>query len=414
MVKRALLTNIARIVTMVPGPGRDGPLGVIEDACVRIAGDRIAWVGSAADLPREEGPEECIDCAGALVLPGLIDCHTHLVFAGSRQHEFKLRSEGASYQEIAAAGGGILSTVRATRAATEGELLLSATRRADRMLSLGTTTIEIKTGYGLDVESERKMAAVIQDLAERHPATIVGTFLGAHVLPAEYRGKRDDYLRLVIETMLPKVAVVPAITGCDVFVEEGAYTPDEAVAIANAAKGHNLALHLHVDQFTAGGGAALAARMGAINASHLDHTDVEGMRAMAEAGVVPVLLPGASFFTGGGRYPDARAMCDAGLPVAISTDFNPGTNPSLDLMLNASIAVTQMKMTCDEALQGVTRHAARALRLDDRGTVEAGKRADLVLFGAPDEYALLYHYGTSSVQAVIVGGEQVTGKGLPG
>ncbi len=413
-MKRALLSNIARLVTMAPGPGRDGPLGAIEDACVRIAGDRIAWVGATSDLPREEGPEERIDCAGALVLPGLVDCHTHLVFAGSRQHEFKLRSEGASYQEIAAAGGGILSTVRATRDETEGELLLAATRRADRMLSLGVTTIEIKTGYGLDVKSERKMAAVIQDLAEKHPASIVGTFLGAHVVPAEYKDKRDDYLRLVIDAMLPKAAVVPAITGCDIFVDEGAYTPDEAIAIATAAKEQGLALHLHVDQFHAVGGAALAARLGAINASHLDHTDAAGMRAMAAADVVPVVLPGASFFTGGGRYPDARAMCDAKLPVAISTDSNPGTNPSLDLLLAASIGVTQMKMTCDEALLGVTQHAARALRLDDRGTIDVGKRADLVLFGAPDEYALLYHYGTSSVQSVIIGGERVTGKGLPG
>jgi imidazolonepropionase len=391
-----LINNIGRLVTMKAGPGREGPLGVMERAAVRIQGGLIAWVGRQRDLPPAKGAEEVIDAADGVILPGLIDCHTHIIHAGSRQQEFKLRSEGKSYQEIAAAGGGIMSTVRATRAATADELYLAATRRADEMLGRGVTTAEIKTGYGLEPEAEMKMVEVIRRLARNHPIGTFGTFLGAHVVPVEYQARREEYVRLVIDRMLPQAAASEVISGCDIFVEEIAFSPDEAREIARAAQALGLGLHLHVDQFGDGGGGQLAAGLGAQSASHMDYT--------SEKGVVAGVLPGASFFTGGGHYPDVRKMIDTGLAVAISTDYNPGTSPSLDLMLDASIAVTQMGMTCDEALAGITKHAAAALGLSDRGTLSQGKRADVVIFDAPDEYYPLYRYGDNFVSQVILGG----------
>jgi imidazolonepropionase len=400
-MKQTLIKNISRLVTMNPASGRKGPLGVIERAALRIDDGLIAWVGSETECPKFDG--EVLDAHTNIVMPGLVDCHTHLVHAGSRQGEFKLRSEGKSYQGIAAAGGGIMSTVRATRDASREKLLAEAGARIENMLSRGVTTVEIKTGYGLTLEDEMKMAEVIGELAKKYPADIRGTFLGAHVVPAEYRGNREEYIRIVMEEMLP--AISGLVSACDVFVEEGAYTRDEAIAICTKAKEFGLAIHLHVDQFSDGGGGKLAAEVGALSASHLDYSDGVGMRAMADAGVVAVLLPGASFFTGGGRYPDARKMIGCGVTTAISTDYNPGTTPSLDPLMNASIAVTQMGMTCDEALLGITKNAALALGLSDRGTIEVGQRADLAMFDAPDEYYLLYRYGENCLAGVMIGGD---------
>ncbi len=405
MTKNLLITNIARLVTMVPGKDREGPLGVIADAAVLCEGDRIAWVGPQSEVP--EGDHRRFDTGRAIVLPGLIDCHTHLVHGGSRQKEFKQRSEGMSYQQIAADGGGILSTVRATRSAPREELERSAFARLDEVLARGVTTLEIKTGYGLDAETEAKMIDVIVRLSEAHAISVLGTFLGAHVVPVEYQENRAGYIRMLIEQMIPAATITDVMAGCDIFVEEGAFTVDEARQIAEAAHRENLALHLHVDQFGDGGGARLAAELGAANASHLDYTGEAGMRAMQESGVVPVLLPGASFFTGGGHYPDARRMCEMPLPIAIATDYNPGTTPSLDLMLNASIAVTQMKMTCDEALRAITCHAAQALGLSDRGAIDVGLRADFACFDAPDEYYPLYRYGMNTCSGVVIGGRKV-------
>ena len=402
-----LIKNIGRLVTMEPGPGREGSLGVIERAAVRVQGGLIAWVGRQRDLPSAKGAEDVIDAAGGVCLPGLIDCHTHIVHAGSRQQEFKLRSEGKSYQEIAAAGGGIMSTVRATRAATVDELYHAAARRADEMLRWGITTVEIKTGYGLEPEAEMKMVEVIRRLAHNHPIGTFGTFLGAHVVPVEYQARREEYVRLVVDQILPQAAASEVISGCDIFMEEIAFSPDEAREIALAAQALGLGLHLHVDQFGDGGGGELAGELRAQSASHLDYTNEKGLRAMAEKGVVAVVLPGASFFTGGSHYPDVRKMIDTGLAVAISTDYNPGTSPSLDLMLNASIAITQMGMTCDAVLAGITRHAATALSLSDRGVVAKGKRADVVVLDAPDEYYPLYRYGVNCTKEVIVGGQVV-------
>lgn len=399
-----LINNIGRLVTMVPGEGREGVLGVIENAAVRIGRGRISWVGSQGDIPAVEGDEGVIDAKGGVVLPGLVDCHTHIVHAGTRQHEFNLRSQGKSYREIAAAGGGIMSTVRATRGASFEDLYRSASERIGEATRRGATAVEIKTGYGLDPVAEKKMCDVIARLQQKNEADVFGTFLGAHIVPEEYKNRRGDYVRLVVDEMLPAVSASDAISGCDVFVEDIAFTKDEARAIAGAARNLGLALHLHVDQFSDGGGAKLAAELGAASASHLDYTNAAGMRAMAGAGVVAVVLPGASFFAGGGRYPDCRKMIDRGVDVAIATDYNPGTSPCLDLMLNASTAVTQTGMTCDEALLAITRNGAKALRLTDRGSISKGGRADLVVFDAPDEYYLLYRYGANFTRTVVIDG----------
>ncbi|MFA4874699.1 MAG: imidazolonepropionase [bacterium] len=406
--KSLLISNISRLVTMDPADGREGRLGVIEDAAVRIEGDRIAWLGRAAELPLVQGPEQVIDAAGCVVMPGLVDCHTHLVHAGFRQNEFNLRSQGKSYQEIAAAGGGIMSTVAATRAASAEELLESASMRACAALSHGVTTIEIKTGYGLEVKTEAKMADVISRLRKNTPQTILGTQLGAHVVPPEYRDRRSEYLQMVIGVMMPNAARSGAVSACDAFVEEGAFTKDEARAVAGAGKILGLALHLHADQFTSSGGGELAAEMGALSADHLDEITDKGISAMASKGVVGVVLPGASFFAGRGHYPDARKMIDLGLTVAMATDYNPGTNPSLDPWMSASIGITQMGLSCDEALAAITRNAAAALGLSDRGRIAAGLRADLVLLDAPDEYFPLYRYGMNFVKQVIIGGERAS------
>lgn len=404
-----LLTNISRLITMEPGEGREGALGVIPDASVRLLGDSILWVGSRSELPVAEGEEEIVDCGGAIVLPGLVECHTHLVYAGSRENEFRQRSEGATYQDIAKAGGGILSTVGATRAASEDELISLAKPRADEALARGITTIEIKSGYGLDAACEEKILSAAQRLGREHAVDVVGTFLGAHVVPKEYRDNRGEYVRLVIEEMIPNLANKGLCRFCDVFVEEGAFDPDEARAIAGAAASCGLGRKLHVDQFGDGGGGKLAAEIGAVSADHLDHVCAEGIRALAKAGTVAVLLPTATFFVGGGHYAPARAMSDAGVKVALSTDFNPGSSPTLDLMLCATMGVTRMGLTTDEALLGITKHAAAAIGLEEEvGSIAPGKRADLVLFDAPNEDYLLYRFGTNFVSKVVKSGKIIT------
>ncbi|MFH0800299.1 MAG: imidazolonepropionase [Pseudomonadota bacterium] len=404
-----LIKNIGRLVTLEPGAGREGILGVIEDAAVRVRSGKIAWAGPRKKLPDAADREAVVDADGGVVMPGLIDCHTHLVHAGFRQSEFNLRSQGKSYQEIAASGGGIMSTVEATRKAKLKELFASAEQRAMEALSHGTTAIEIKTGYGLDRTAEAKMTEAIRALAGRGPQRIVGTFLGAHVVPREFKGRRGEYLQHILDDMLPAAKKSGVISACDVFVEDGAYTADEARKIGAAARAMGLGMHLHVDQFSDVGGGELAAELGALSADHLDHTSEKGMRAMARAGVGAVVLPGASFFAGRGRYPDVRKMIDLGLKVAIATDYNPGTNPSLDLWMAATIAVAQMGMTCDEALVAVTQNAASVLGLTDCGRVAVGNRADLIILDAPDEYFPLYRYGTNFVSKVLVSGAIVLG-----
>lgn len=407
-MKTLLIKNIGRLVTMSPSGGRSGALGVIEDAALRANGGVIEWIGPNREANQKA--DETIDAEGGVVMPGLVDCHTHLVHAGSRQNEFRMRAEGKTYREIAEAGGGIMSTVRATRGASLGELCDEAARRADEALSRGVTTIEIKTGYGLDIDTEIKIADVIGRLHDENPIEVVGTFL-AHIIPPESIDNRVKYVELIVDDILPAISTKKWISACDVFVEDIAFKPDEARAIARRASDLGLALHFHVDQFSDGRGAELAAEFGALSADHLDHASERGLKALAKTGVTAVVLPGASFFAGGGHYPDARKMIAAGVKVAISTDYNPGTAPSLDLFLNASIAVTQMKMTCDEALMGITRYAAKALGLSDRGFIERGMRADLTVLHAPDEYFPLYRYGCNFVRMVIVGGRSIDRSG---
>lgn len=403
MDKKLVITNIGRLVTMEAGKGREGPLGVVEDAVVSVRNEHISWFGTRKEwLKRKKDGAEEFDAGGGVVTPALVDAHTHLVHGGTRHGEFVMRSEGKGYWEIAKAGGGIMSTVKATRSASFDELYRVSSERADEMFLKGTLVCEVKTGYGLDLKTELKMLDVIRTLKDNHPLKFIATFLGAHVVPAEYKAKRKDYVRLVIDKMLPAVAEQDLCKFCDVFVEEGAFTKEESRAIAAAAKRYRMGLRLHVDQFKDGGGAALAADLGAVSADHLDHVSDKGIAALKAAGVVAVLLPGATLFTGTKHYPPARKIIDKGVRVAIATDYNPGTNPSLNLMLMATIGITQMGMTADEAWKAITVNAAASLCIEkDLGTVAHGKRADLVIFDAPDEYYPLYRYGKNCVSAVV-------------
>jgi len=427
MKQNLLVTNIGRLVTMEPKRGRDGPLGVIENAVLFAQDGRISWFGSKAlwkklssrarqsfPLPRGERVEgegrffkelRMFDAKGGVVTPGLIDCHTHLVHAGSRQNEFLLRSQGKTYWEIAQAGGGIMSTVRATRAAKFDELYEISRERADEALKFGTTTMEVKSGYGLDLNTELKILEVAKKIDANHQINICPTFLGAHVVPQEYKNRRKDYVNLVIDKMLPAVAKKKLARFADVFVEEGAFTAGEAGVIAKAANKYGMRVKLHVDQFKDGGGGELAALLNAISADHLDYVSDRGIEAMQEANVVAVLLPGATFFTGGRHHVPARKMIDKGVRVAIATDYNPGTNPCLDLILTATMAVTQMGLTVDEAWRGITINAAASLGIEkDFGTIAVGKRADIVIFDAQDEYYVIYRYGKNRACAVSVNG----------
>lgn len=402
-----VIKNISRLVTMTETKGIKGKLGVVSGAALRIRGGRIAWLGLQKKLPKVQSHENEIDAAGMVVLPGFVDCHTHLIHAGFRQNEFKMRSEGKTYQEIAKAGGGIMSSVRNTRAASAEILLECGIVRAFEAISNGTTTIEIKSGYGLDAKTEAKIIKVIGALKSKCPAHIFGTTLAAHLIPAEFKRRRNSYMSLVLNKMLPLAAASGHISGCDVFVDAGAFTPDEARKIAKKAKEFGLLMHMHVDQFVDDGGAALAAELKAISADHLDYSSERGIKALVRAGTVAVILPGASFFAGRGHYPDAKKMIRTGIRVAIATDYNPGTNPNLDLLLSATIAVTQMGLSCDDALLGITKNAALALGCEDRGVIKVGAMADLVFLDVPDEYFALYRYGAHSVAKTIIEGEVV-------
>lgn len=404
-----LIQNIGRLVTMVPAADREGALGVIPNAALWVQDGVVAWVGPARQLPDDaHGAEStALDAEGSVVAPGLVDAHTHLVHAGSREAEFVRRARGESYQQIAASGGGILATVAATREAGEDALLTAAKRRAFEALCLGTTTVEIKSGYGLDAATELKLLRVVRALAGQLPQRFVATFLGAHAVPPEFRARRAAYVQLVCEEMLPAVAAEKLATFCDVFVEEGAFTPDEARTICAAATRHGLRPRLHVDQFSDGGGGALAAELGASCADHLDCVSDAGIAAMRTAGVVAGILPAASFFTGKGKYPPIQKLVDAGVPILLATDYNPGTAPTLDLFLCATIAVTQMGLDPDLAWAGITRIAAQSLGLADVGHLEVGARADVLILGCKNEYYPFYRFGSSAVRTVMCNGEVV-------
>lgn len=394
-----ILQNCRQLVTV-------DSTGFFVDSLAWDDAGRILWVGSTSDLPFEFRRAERVDAGGALVIPGLVDCHTHLAFAGWRADEFVDRCQGATYAEIAARGGGILRTVRLTREASEDELLARARRFLAGMVRRGITTIECKSGYGLTLADELKLLHVYRRLDQEFPGTIVSTFLGAHTVPAEHRANRSEYVRLVCETMIPAVAQEKLASFCDVFVETGAFTSDEARRIFAAAKAHGLRAKLHADQLADGDGARLAAEVGAVSADHLEYANDAGLRAMAEAGVVAVLVPIATLYL---RQPplDARRAVQAGVPVAVATDYNPGSAPSYDLPLAMTLACTMNRLTPAEALRGATINAARAIGVEAIvGSLETGKRADFVLVDADSVDGWLYHYRPDSVRATYIGGQR--------
>jgi len=379
-------------------------LAVIRDGAMRIRGGVIEWVGARRDADTRGA--EILDAGGRVVMPGFVDAHTHPVFAGNRADEFEKRAEGATYQEIAAAGGGIRSTVRKTRAAGEDELRAAASRYVEWFLRNGTTTIEAKSGYGLSLEDELKLLSVIRTLT---PVRAVPTFLGAHEVPDEYRGRRDEYLDLVIHEMLPRAAEIARF--CDVFCEPRVFPVEDARRVLQAARARGLGLRMHADQLENGGGAHLAAELGAATADHLEHTEASGIAALARAGVQPVLLPGAVYALGSRRYPDARAMIAAGLAVVIATDFNPGSSPTPSMPMILSLAATQMKMTPAEAITASTINAAFSLGLGGEiGSLEPGKRADFVIHDCADHRELAYFFGLEPAYEVYIAGERVYSK----
>ncbi|MCA3601346.1 MAG: imidazolonepropionase [Methylobacterium sp.] len=379
----------ARLVTMA-GEG----MGIIEGGAVVVAGGRIVFAGAENDLPTGLGDAEIMDCEGRVVTPGLVDCHTHLVFGGNRAREFEMRLDGASYEEIARAGGGILSTVRATRAASEDALIASALPRLDALMNEGVTTIEIKSGYGLTVADEVKTLRAARGLGTLRPVSVLTTALGAHAIPPEFAGRSGDYIDHVIAEQLPAVAAENLADAVDAFCEGIAFSPEEVDRLFTAARRTGLAVKLHADQLSNLHGAALAARHGALSADHLEYTDAEGAAAMARAGTVAVLLPGAFYFLREKQLPPISAFRAAGTRMALATDCNPGSSPLTSPLLTMNMAATLFRMTVSECLAGFTREAARALgKLGEVGTLETGKWADLAIWSVESPAELVYRMG---------------------
>lgn len=388
------LTGIGRLVTNIGEP--------VTDAVVAVEDGRVVYAGASADAPDQTGGR--VDCEDRTVIPGFVDAHTHLVFAGDRSDEFATRLAGTSYAEIAAAGGGILSTVAATRSADDEELFRLAAERVWRMIRGGTTTVEIKSGYGLDTATEIRILEVARRIGEELPVTVRTTFLGAHSVPTEWRYDRGGYVDLVVDEMLP--AVVGLADYCDVFVEEGVFDVAEAERIFTAAAALGMPARVHAEQLGHTGGAALAARIGAVSADHLDHVTEEDAAALAAAGVVAVLVPGASY-TLRSRQAPARTLVDAGCVVALATDCNPGTSYFESMTPIISLGVVEMGLTASEAVEAATRGGARALGFDDRGIIAAGSVADMVVLDAPSETHLPYRPATDLVWRVFKEGVAV-------
>jgi imidazolonepropionase len=401
-----VLHNITQLATC-RFEGGQGEIHAIADAALAWEGDTIRWVGPRGELPAEYRGAEMMDAGGRLVIPGLVDCHTHLAFGGWRADEFTRRLLGESYLEIARGGGGIERTVRETRAAGENALYRRARGFVREMVTLGVTLIECKSGYGLDREHELGLLRVYRRLAASEPVRIVPTFLGAHVVPPEYRDRREAYVALLVDELLPAVAAGGLATCCDVFVEESAFTVDEARRILLAGRRLGLAPRLHADQLTSAGGAELAAEVGALSADHLEHVSDRGIAAMAEAGVVAVSLPLATLYLGQSPMP-ARRLIAAGVPVAVATDFNPGSAPSYHLPLALTLACTLQRMTPAESLKGGTSYAAKALGLADRvGSLEPGKAADFAVIDAPDVDHWLYHLRPNACRLTVAAGRVI-------
>ena len=395
-----LWTN-ARIATML-----GNALGLIEQGAIASLGDRITWIGNAADAPIADATV-VHDCAGALMTPGLIDCHTHLVFAGNRAQEFEQRLNGTSYEDIANAGGGILSTVRATREATEAELLEQSELRLHVLMAEGVTTIEIKSGYGLDLESERKMLRVARELGRRNAISVMTTFLGAHALPLEFAGRADDYVDYVCNQLLPVVAREKLADAVDAFCDKIGFTRAQTQRIFEAARRLGLPVKLHAEQLSNQRSAALAAEFGALSADHLEYLDEAGVAAMAKAGTVAVLLPGAFYVLRETKLPPIELLRKSGVAIAIASDLNPGTSPIVSLQANMHLACTLFKLTPQEVLRGVTVNAARALGLQqDRGSLAVGQRADWCVWNVATSAELCYWMGGVRPTRIVAGGRE--------
>lgn len=407
-----VIRNAARIATCTQRPKAtdEAGVGMIENGAIAVRGGEIVWVGPEAQLPFKVRTLEAamqIDAEGGLVAPGFVDAHTHLVFAGDRAREFSLRSGGASYQQLLAEGGGILATVRATRAASEDELVELALPRAQRLIAQGVTTVEVKSGYGLTVEDELKMLRAIRRLAEALPITVVPTALPLHALPPEAKADRDAWIDRMIEELLPRVAEEELASFVDIFVEEGAFTPDEARRLAAAAAEHGFGLRLHVDQLSDQDGARLAAELGAVTADHLEEVSEEAIPLLAETGVTVTLLPTSTLYLKCPRYAPGRALADAGVPLALGSNVNPGSAMSENFALALSLACLGNGLSAPEAFYAATAGGADALGLGDRGRIAEGMAADLVIFGATSLEHLAYHMAVPHARVVIAGGKLI-------
>ncbi len=400
--------------TMAPGgalvPG-GRPYGLIEDAAVAVDGESIAYIGPREKLPAGWLGEaaKIHDGEGGLLTPGLIDCHTHLIHGGNRAREFEQRLEGASYEDIARAGGGILSTVRATRELDEAGMVRSALPRLDALLAEGVTTVEVKSGYALEPDGELRMLRAARRLGRMRPVDVRATLLAAHAVPPEFRADSDAYVDIVCREIIPAAAAEGAVDAVDAFCETIAFSPAQVRRVFVAAQAHGLPVKLHAEQLSNLGGAALAASFGALSADHLEFLDRAGIDAMARAGTVAVLLPGAYYTLREKQAPPVRLLQTAGVPIAVATDCNPGTSPISSLLAVLNMACTLFRLTPEEALAGVTRNAARALGLDDRGVIASGMRADLVLWRAENPAELSYRIGYNPCRAVMRGGKLVRG-----
>ena len=398
MSTRTLWRN-ARLATMA----NEQPWGWVERGAMLVEGTQLRWVGNDTALPAGLKPDAEHDLGGALVTPGLVDCHTHLVYGGQRAREFELRLQGASYEDIARAGGGIRSTVAATRAASDQQLFESARSRACTLLAEGVTTLEIKSGYGLSAEHEARCLHVARRLGRELPVSVRTTCLSAHAVPPEFEGRADDYITALCQ-WLPVLHAERLVDAVDAFCENIAFTPAQTRRVFEAARALGLPVKLHAEQLSDCGGAALAASFGALSCDHLEHLSPDGVRAMAAAGTVAVLLPGAYYFLRETKLPPIQALRDAGVPIALASDHNPGSSPGLSLLLMLNMACTLFRMTPEEALRGVTVHGARALGLDDRGVLSPGQRADFVVWDVEHPNELAYWFGRNPCRRRIVAG----------
>jgi imidazolonepropionase len=381
-----------------------GPYGMVKDGAMAIGGDKIAWIGKRTDLPAdlESRVDHVYDGQSGWITPGLIDCHTHLVYAGSRAREFELLLQGATYEEIARQGGGIRSTVSATREADEQVLYDQSASRLRALIQEGVTTVEVKSGYGLDLETELRMLRVARQLGDKHPITVVPTYLGAHALPPEFEGRSDEYIDFVCHTVMPAVAAQKLAVSVDAFCESIGFTPGQTERVFETAKKLGLAVKLHAEQLSDLQGADLAARYGALSADHLEYVSEAGIKAMAASGTVAVLLPGAFYFLRETRLPPLDLLRRHKVPLALATDCNPGSSPTTSLLLMLNMACTLFKMTPEEALAGVTFNGARALGLQNRiGTLEPGKDADFVVWDIAEPAELAYRLGFNPLKQIV-------------